>query len=229
MDAETKKVINARNGQVAEIKKPREKQATGPGEIGWQAQKSATTRIQIIRAAIHCIVESSYSKTTMMKISEKAGLSRGATLHHFPSKMDIIRAAVDYLHEKRLQAFRNSIKEIPQGSDIAHMAVKAYSADLNHPIYVALLELSVVARTDKELKEILFPAQLAFDREWYQTAWDLFPEWHSDRKAFDLALNLSQQLMEGMMISNFTHARQIDKKQLLDYLEVKVRELKPAD
>ncbi len=108
------------------------------------------------------------------------------------------------------------------------MAVEAYSADLNHPIYVALLELSVVARTDKELKEILFPAQLAFDREWYQTAWDLFPEWHSDRKGFDLALNLCQQLIDGMAIGKFTHARQIDKKQLLEYLEEKVRELKPT-
>jgi len=114
-------------------------------------------------------------------------LSRGATLHHFPSKMDIIRAAVDYLHEKRLQAFRNSIKEI------------------------------------------LFPAQLAYDREWYQTAWDLFPEWHSDRRSFDLALNLCQQLIDGMVIGEFTHAHQIDKKQLLDYLEEKVRELQPTN
>jgi hypothetical protein len=34
--------------------------------------------------------------------------------------------------------------------------------------------------------------------------------------------------MEGMTISNFTHARQIDKKQLLDYLKEKVRELRPT-
>jgi len=205
------------------VKKP-----SGPGESGWQARKSAATRNQIISAAIRCIVESSYSKTTMMKISEKAGLSRGATLHHFPSKMDIIRAAVDYIHEKRIQAFRRSIKEIPEGADMAHLAVEAYSADLNHPIFVALFELSVAARTNSELREILDPAQLAFDREWYKTAWDLFPEWHSDRQAFDLALNLSQKLIEGMMISNFTHSRSYDKVQLLNYLEAKVRELKPS-
>ena len=198
-----------------------------PGDIGWQAQKSAATRAQIIRAAISCIVESSFSNTTMMKISEKAGLSRGATLHHFPSKMDIIRAAVDYLFEKRLQAFRRSILEISKGADMAHLAVQAYSAHLNHPLYIALFELSVAARTDDALKQILAPAQLAFDQEWYQTAWDLFPEWHSDREAFDLALNLSQQLIEGMTISSFTQARQIDRQQLLDYLEDKVRELKP--
>lgn len=205
------------------------KQPAGPGEIGWQARKSAATRSQIISAAIRCIVELSYSKTTMIKISEKAGLSRGATLHHFPSKMDIIRAVVEYLHEKRILAFRRSIREIPEDADMAHVAVQAYSDHVSHPIYVALFELSVAARTDPELKEILHPAQLAFDREWYETAWDLFPEWHSDRKAFDLALSLSQQLMEGVAISNFTHARNYDKDQLLSYLEEKVRELKPSN
>jgi hypothetical protein len=143
--------------------------------------------------------------------------------------MDVIAAVVDYLHEKRIQAFRHSIREIPENADMAHLAVQAYSAQVNHPVYVALFELSVAARTDDELREILRPAQLAFDREWYETAWDLFPEWHSDREAFDLALNLSQQLMEGIAISNFTHAREYDKDRLLAYLEDKVRELKPSD
>ena len=82
--------------------------------------------------------------------------------------------------------------------------------------------------TDEELKRILIPAQMLFDREWYQTAWDLFPAWHSDRKAFNLALNLCQQLIEGMMISNFMHARKVDQKQVLDYLEEIVRGLKPT-
>ncbi len=219
--------LNTGNSGKKEVRKPPRSQSGKAGEIGWQAQKSAATRTQIIRAAISCIVESSYSNTTMLKISEKAGLSRGATLHHFPSKMDIIRAAVNYLYEKRLQAFRRSILDISKGADMAHLAVQAYFTHLNHPLYTALFELSVAARTDNELKKILTPAQLAFDREWYQTAWDLFPEWHSDKEAFDLALNLSQQLIEGMTISNLIHARQVDTQQLLDYLEDKVRELKP--
>lgn len=202
--------------------------ASAPGTIGWQARKSAATRSQIISAAIRCIVECSYSKTTMMKISEKAGLSRGATLHHFPSKMDVIRAVVEYLHERRIQAFRSAIRDIPPNADMAHMAVQGYSDQVNHPIYVALFELSVAARTDRELQKILYPAQLAFDREWYETAWDLFPEWHSDRAAFDLALNLSQITMEGMAIRNFTHAREYDRDRVLEYLEEKIRELKPA-
>ena len=78
--------------------------ATDP--VGWQAQKSAATRNLIIEAAIKCFVELGYAQTTTTAIAEKAGLSRGAMLHHFPSKLDIVRAAVDHLHAKRLRAFR---------------------------------------------------------------------------------------------------------------------------
>ena len=142
------------------------------------------------------LVDLGYSRTTTMKIAERAGLSRGATLHHFPSKIDIIRAAVDYLHEKRLRAFRNSITSIPEGTDRIKAATDAYWAHATHPIFVAFFELSVAARTDKELKKILRPAQKSFDEEWYKTAQEVFPEWQSDKEAFDLALALVQHLME---------------------------------
>jgi AcrR family transcriptional regulator len=199
----------------------------GPGEMGWQARKSEATRNQIITAAIRCIVESSYSNTTTMRIAEKAGLSRGAMLHHFPSKIDIIRAVVEYLHNKRIQAFRRSIRSIPEGADRVRLAVRSYWEHVNHPLYIAIFELAVAARTDEELRDILQPAQKAFDLEWYKTAREVFPEWQSDPQAFDLALNLTQQMMEGMSISHFTHVRQIDEEQLLNYLEDRLRELKP--
>ena len=205
----------------------KEQAPSRPGESGWQARKSAATREQILDAAIRCIVELGYSNATTMKIAEEAGLSRGATLHHFPSKMDIIRSAVDYLHDKRLRAFRRSIRSIPEDADRVKLAVVSYWQHANHGIYVAFFELSVAARTDSELRKVLRPAQLAFDEEWYQTACDLFPEWMVDREAFDLALNLCRQLIEGMAIGSLTHAREENHELLLDYLEDRIRELMP--
>ena len=199
----------------------------GPGDAGWQAHKSSTTRDQILDAAIRCIVELGYANTTTTKIAEKAGLSRGATLHHFPSRMDIIRSAVDYRHQKRLRAFKNSVANIAVNVDRVKMAVEFYWAHVTHPMYVAFFELSVAARYDQELRDILRPAQLAFDEEWYNTAQELYPEWQTDKEAFDLALNLSQHLMEGMAISYLTHARENKKEDLLEYLENSIRALTP--
>ena len=89
----------------------------------WQAQKSASTRTQIIEAAIKCLVELGYGRTTTTVIAQKAGLSRGAMLHHFPSKMDIIRAAVDYLHAKRLRAFRKAMTKVAPDGDHVRLGV----------------------------------------------------------------------------------------------------------
>ena len=202
---------------------------SGPGDQGWQAQNSAATREQILSAAVRCIVDLGYSRTTTMKIAERAGLSRGATLHHFPSKLDIIRAAVDYLHERRLRAFRKSVQSIPEGTDRIKAATDAYWAHATHPIFVAFFELSVAARTDKELRKILQPAQKAFDEEWYEVAQEVFPEWQSDPEAFDLALSLVQHLMEGIAVSSMTHPRSDTHKKLHQYLENKLRELAPKE
>jgi AcrR family transcriptional regulator len=195
---------------------------------GWQAQKSAATRNLIVEAAIRCFIDLGYASTTTTRIAEKAGLSRGAMLHHFPSKIDIVRAAVAHLHAKRLKAFRASIAAIPEGSDRVRIALDAYWRHVNHPMFVAFFELSVAARTDKELETILRPAQAAFDDAWYQTAQELFPEWQSDPEAFDVALELTRYVMEGMAVNFLTHEKTKRDERVLAYLEQQLRALRPA-
>jgi AcrR family transcriptional regulator len=195
----------------------------------WQAQKSAATRKLIIEAAIQCFVDLGYGRTTTMRIAQAAGLSRGAMLHHFPSKIDIVKTAVDELHAKRLKAFRTSIMQAPAaGKGRVHVAVQAYWQHVRHPTFVAFFELSVAARTDPELEAILKPAQAAFDEEWYRTAAEAFPEWQSDTVAFDLALDLSRYLLEGMAVSFLTHEESEREQHVLDYLESQLRALRPG-
>lgn len=203
---------------------------SGQGPGGWQAQKSAATRNLIVEAAIRCFVDLGYAQTTTTAIAEKAGLSRGAMLHHFPSKIDIVRAAVDYLHGKRLKAFRKSVQRAAPGDgDRVRQAVEAYWAHVRHPMFVAFFELSVAARTDRELAAILLPAQEAFESEWYRTAVELFPEWEGRAEKFDLGFDLSRYVMEGMAVSFLTHKETERDKRLLRYLEEKLRELMGAN
>jgi len=193
--------------------------------LGWQAQKSASTRTQIIEAAIKCFIEHGYSRTTTTLIAEKAGLSRGAMLHHFPSKLAVVRAAVEHLHAKRLRAFRKAVTKPSNDHDHVRQSVEAYWSHVRHPLFVAFFELAVAARTDKELAEILRPAQEAFEREWYQQAVAVFPEWKGRGDKFDLALDLSRYVLEGMAISFLTHKETERDKRVIAYLDEKIREL----
>src|SRR5210317_1423008 len=72
----------------------------------WQGQKSAMTRASLLEAAIQCFVKCGYKNTTTSRIAEEAGVSRGAMLHHFPSRDAVIRGAVFYLQEKRLEEYK---------------------------------------------------------------------------------------------------------------------------
>ena len=200
--------------------------AEQPAAAGWQAQKSASTRSLIVDAAIKCFVDLGYARTTTTAIAERAGLSRGAMLHHFPSKIDIVRAAVDHLHAKRLKALRKAMMRPSGETDSVRQGVDAYWSHVKHPMFVAFFELSVAARTDDELASILRPAQEAFERDWNKATRDVFPEWHGNQEAFELGLDLSRYLLEGMAISFLTHKENERDKRVLQYLEDKLRELR---
>jgi len=182
-----------------------EAEADTDAELGWQAQKSASTRNLILEAAIKCFVDFGYARTTTTLIAKKAGLSRGAMLHHFPSKLDIVRAAVEYLHAKRLRAVRKSMAKQAAGSDHVRQGVETYLAHVKHPLFVAFFELAVAARTDRQLAAILRPAQQSFEREWFDATLESYPEWRGRGDSFALALDLSRYVLEGMAINHLTH------------------------
>ena len=88
-------------------------------DVGWQAQKSAMTRERILAAVVDCFITEGYTHVTTAKVAKSAGVSRGAMLHHFPSKTELIGATVEYLHDKLLEDFyrRAWTKPVIEGVD----------------------------------------------------------------------------------------------------------------
>jgi len=58
-------------------------------------------RARLMDATIECLVERGFGGTSTTLVSELAGVSRGAQLHHFPTKNDLVVAAVEHLTEVR--------------------------------------------------------------------------------------------------------------------------------
>jgi AcrR family transcriptional regulator len=194
-------------------------------ESSLQATKSAATRARLIDATIRCIIKYGYSRTTTPRVAEEAGMSRGAMLHHFENGGALMRAAIAELHEKRLRAFRrsadNTVHEVGR-------LVRAYWKQVSGETFTAFHELALAARTDTDLATILAPAQEEFRARWYSDAIEMFPEWQGDRAHFDLALALSQNVLEGMAINRFTHG--LDERMvepILADLERQIEALKP--
>jgi AcrR family transcriptional regulator len=196
-------------------------------DFSLQAQKSAATRARLIDAAIRCLVKYGYAGATTPRVAVEAGLSRGAMLHHFQSGGALMQAVISELHDKRLRAFRRSASS---ATHEVHSLVRAYWKQVSGQTFTAFHEMAIAARTDKDLARILVPAQQEFRTRWYQEAIDLFPEWQGDRARFDLALTLSQNVLEGMAINRLTQG--LDERMVepvLVDLERQIEALKPKE
>lgn len=191
----------------------------------WQARKSASTRLQIVEATLRCFVKLGYFHTTTPAIAAEAGLSRGAMLHHFPSRMDVVRAAVQHLHAKRLVAFRAAVDGLPEGVSRAHAALRAHWEQLRHPLYGVFIELYVAARTDPELADVLGPADAAFVRELRATAMEVVPEWRVRGANFDLGYDLVICALQGLALNMLRSHETEPSEEFLRYLEQRVDEL----
>lgn len=195
------------------------------GPSGWQARKSAATRLQILEATLRCFARLGYFHTTTPAIAAEAGVSRGAMLHHFPTRLDVVRAAIAHLHDRRLKAFRAAVEGLSPGRDRAHAALRAHWDQLRHPLYAVFIELYVAARTDPDLASILGPAEAAFVRELRDTAREVVPEWNVTGPEFEIGYELVTCTLRGMALKMFSPGDAEPSEDLFRYLEQQLAEL----
>jgi AcrR family transcriptional regulator len=110
-------------------------------------------RVRLLDAAVDCLYELGYSGTTTIEVAARAGVSRGAQLHHFPTKERLVTDAVRHVLAKRLEDFRDAFEGLPDGADKPGAAVDLLWAKLSGRVFYAWLELVVAARTDPALRE----------------------------------------------------------------------------
>jgi AcrR family transcriptional regulator len=208
-------------------KEPAPRSAEGE-DISWQAQKSAMTRDRILDAAINCFIELGYTNVTTARVASSAGVSRGAMLHHFPSKTELIQAAVEYLHDKLLQDYTARVARIPRtlrGKKRRRAGVDAYWEHLTGDLFVVYHELCVASRTDPELKSILESSQKVFEEHVRDSNTELFAEWNDRGDRFLLAMDVTKFLMEGMAAGQLMTNREQRVKRLLGYLADRLEEI----
>ncbi|CAN5159365.1 TetR/AcrR family transcriptional regulator [soil metagenome] len=117
-----------------------------------QEERSAETRTRLLDATIECLLRYGYAGTTTPRVAELAGVTRGAQVHHFGSKDDLMLAALQHLTAKRIssEVARFSMDGAADGGlidSILDLLWDIHSA----PIFIPIVELWVAGRTDAEL------------------------------------------------------------------------------
>jgi AcrR family transcriptional regulator len=120
-----------------------------------QAERTAATCERLLDATIASVIERGYRGASTPEICRRAGVSRGAQLHHFPTKEGLVAAAVEHLLGQRLNELQERLSRAPSGVlDLEDAATFLWSVYTGETFY-AWLEIVVAARTDGELRKIV--------------------------------------------------------------------------
>jgi AcrR family transcriptional regulator len=130
-----------------------------------QPERSAATRQALLDSTIDSLVEVGYDKATTLEISEGAGLSRGAHLHHFKTRASLFAAATAALAERVTLDLQERVERLPDGKRRLPAALDMIWELFTGPLFQAVLELAVHARTDPEMRASLDPVERMIGRE----------------------------------------------------------------
>ncbi|MCA9588030.1 MAG: MMPL family transporter [Myxococcales bacterium] len=125
-----------------------------------QAERSAATKERLLDATVQCVIERGYRATSLPEVCRRAGVSRGAQLHHYKTKQELVAAAVEHLLSQRLVELDMRLRQSADGvldlSDAASRIWAVYTGDT----FYAWLELTVAARTEPALRELVADAPM---------------------------------------------------------------------
>ncbi|WP_431825642.1 TetR/AcrR family transcriptional regulator [Burkholderia sp. F1] len=113
-----------------------------------QHERSASARFALISATLDCLMEIGVAKTSITEICKRAGLSRGALLHHFPHKNELLVASYMVWLEGKLATLEARLQPAAGVRD----EVAAWRAQMKETFSMTQ-EFYWALRNDRDLRE----------------------------------------------------------------------------
>lgn len=167
-----------------------------------QAERSAAMRTRLLDATIECLVSHGYAGTTTPRIAEIAGVTRGAQIHHFRSKEDLVVAAVEHLAQQRVQSAVRDVGRVRSSPDPVATVLEFLWESHQGPLFVATVELWVAARTDRVLAEHIARMEPIVNSTLIAAIAQLLPE-HPAQKEVRNLVYTAMDVLRGILVSGF--------------------------
>jgi AcrR family transcriptional regulator len=148
----------------------------GPSPVRTLEERRVRTQTRLLDATMECLVELGWAGTSTTEVASRAGVSRGAQQHHYPTKMVLVAAALEHLLERQRLAYEQAFAILPPERRNVEGALDLLWNVFRQPPALALLELSVAARTDDELKPLCIDINERILEVILETFGRLFPE-----------------------------------------------------
>lgn len=120
-----------------------------------QRERREATRAKLLEAAVRVLVRHGYAGAATTRIVEEAGVSRGAMLHHFPTKAQLMQAVLEHVLAVRERAFHDALAQADDEDPVSRVIDAFWGAVGAEEAFVPWIELTVAARTDPALHDVL--------------------------------------------------------------------------
>lgn len=189
-----------------------------------QAERSERTIGLILTATLDSIYELGFVKLSTNEVARRAGISRGAMLHHFPTKEALISAAVEKLLDEeilqvRLMAGAYQKKELTL-EDFVDFLWERFSGRL----FMITIDYLSVARTDDAIRAAIQPVSLQFNKSLNEIWTQFFLRKDKSAHDVEVLLNTTLCLMRGMGVQTIVRKDKDYFNAIIRFWKTKLRE-----
>ncbi|WP_378737405.1 TetR/AcrR family transcriptional regulator [Nocardia brasiliensis] len=167
-----------------------------------QEQRSTEMRTRLLDATIDCLVEYGYAGTTTPRVAERAGVTRGAQVHHFGSKTDLVVAAISHLAQLRAETAMREMAKVERGNDPVAAALDFLWELHQGPLFIATVELWVAGRTDPVLAAAMEKVEPFVNNAVLMAVARFVPDEIRRKEARDF-IYTAMDALRGILVSNF--------------------------
>jgi AcrR family transcriptional regulator len=135
-----------------------------------QQDRSRLTRRRLLEAAVASLAQVGWTATSVALVAGRAGVSRGAAQHYFPTREALFEAVIDHITEQRLAELEAAAERLPAGAGRTEAVLEVLAAIYLGPLFRAALQVWTAASSEAVLRARLLPLEAELGRRTHAIA-----------------------------------------------------------
>ena len=129
-----------------------------------QQDRSRLTRRRLLDAAVDSLAQVGWTATSVAMVAGRAGVSRGAAQHYFPTRESLFVAVIEHITSERLAELATGGERLPSGPGRTVAVLELLVGIYTGPLFRAALQVWTAATSEEALRARLLPLEAELGR-----------------------------------------------------------------
>ncbi len=192
-----------------------------------QAERSAKMQETILSATLKCIGKQGLQNASTHEVCREAGISRGALLHHYPSRYELLKAAFGKVLDDEVENLSDFSKNLKQDGTSIRSTVEYIWTRYKGLLFMVTVDYLSQARVDDETLKAVTIEATRFNAK-LNDVWDMsLSEVNVTADRRRSYMNQTQCLIRGMALQRIWRKDEIYFDTMLsewvDFLELQFK------